>query len=190
MSCSYYSFKGGIFGDYWCNKTDKRVDSETYRRYCRDYNYSDCSVYKQSSSSGCYLTTMVCNVLKKEDNDFVLDIMRKFRDNYLQKNPKYYDLLKAYDNIGPMIANNIYNDKDKKNLSQKLYDNVLLDISVDIINKNYLDAVKKYQKMTTFLTAYYNLSDIYLTFEECNYGFDKVEKNRLGHGLQYANKSL
>lgn len=36
MSCTFYSFKGGLFGgDYWCDKKDCRVDNDTYRRYCR-----------------------------------------------------------------------------------------------------------------------------------------------------------
>ena len=40
MSCTYYRWNGGsFFGDYWCDKQDARVDSDTYYKYCRNYDY-------------------------------------------------------------------------------------------------------------------------------------------------------
>ena len=106
MSCTYYRWNGGSFtGDYWCDKNDKRVDSDTYSKYCRGYYYSDCPVYKRSDSSGgCFITTIVCNVLGKSDDDKVLNNLRYFRDNVLKKDECYRYILIDYDNIGPVIA--------------------------------------------------------------------------------------
>lgn len=99
MSCVYYEFKSALFGgDYWCNKKDCRVDDNTYRRYCRDYSYDECPIYKKTESSGaCFITTVVCKIVGLKDNDQVLQNLRNFRDNILQPNEKYYDILKEYD---------------------------------------------------------------------------------------------
>lgn len=73
MSCTYYRWNGGrIFGDYWCDIKDTRVDNATYSKYCKDYNYSKCPIYiKNNSSGGCFITTIVCDVLGKSDDDKV-----------------------------------------------------------------------------------------------------------------------
>lgn len=66
-------------------KKDCRVDDGTYRKYCRDYNYDECPIYKHQESSSCFITTVACQILGKEDNDPVLNDFRKFRGNILQK---------------------------------------------------------------------------------------------------------
>ena len=84
MSCSYYKFSSSLFGgDYWCTKNDCRVDEKTYIKYCRDYNYSSCSIFRKVDSSGCFITTIVCDILKKPDDDKVMKNLRYFRDNVL-----------------------------------------------------------------------------------------------------------
>ena len=122
MSCKYYSWNGiGIFGDYYCDKEKCKVSDDYYQKYCKGYNYNNCPNFKKNNDSGCFLTTIVCNILKKEDNDIVLDKMRMFRDNVLQKDIHYMDILKDYDNIGPVIAQCMILDKDKMKLAEGLY---------------------------------------------------------------------
>ena len=58
MSCPFYKFEsGGWFGgEYYCIKQKKAVDSDIYYKYCRNYDYNDCPIYKHDSSgSSCYL---------------------------------------------------------------------------------------------------------------------------------------
>ena len=120
MSCPYYTFRQN---DYYCSKNANYVNSDTYYKYCRKYDYDDCPIYKrEDSTSGCYLTTIVCSVLAKEDDNKVLNSLRNFRDNTLQKNEKYYDILKAYDIIGPKISDNINQDKDRFIMANYLYE--------------------------------------------------------------------
>ena len=90
MSCTYYRWNG----DYWCDKNNRSVNSDTYSRYCKGYYYDECSVYKRDDSiGGCFITTIVCDTLGKSDDDRVLNNLRYFRDNVLQKNSKYTYLL-------------------------------------------------------------------------------------------------
>ena len=42
MACPYYKYDHG----YACIKLGDNVNETIYCRYCRDYSYSDCPVYK------------------------------------------------------------------------------------------------------------------------------------------------
>lgn len=95
-------------GDYTCiiegSSWDKRkaLDSDHYRRYCRsDYDFKDCPIYKShyGSSGSCFITTVLCNVLGLSDNHETLNTLRNFRDNILQKDGCYKEILQVYDSI-------------------------------------------------------------------------------------------
>ncbi len=183
MSCTYYQYKGGLFsGDYWCCKKDCRVDDATYYKYCRDYNYDECPIYKHSESSGCFITTIACQILGKKDDDVVLNDFRNFRDNILQKNPEYYDILKEYDVIGPMIAEAIQHDSDREVLASHLYQCALLPIHHHIEEKEYGKAVEKYYLMTLMLINYYGLKHEYNQIKDQNYGYQEFIPSLSGHG--------
>lgn len=184
MSCDFYRWNGGIFGDYWCDKNNCRVNEDTYYKYCRGYDYRDCPVYRRSDSSGCFITTVVCDILGKKDNDKVLQTLREFRDNVLQKNKKYEDLLKGYDNIGPRIADAIVNDKDNKKLASFLYSDVIVPISKQIENKNYSRAINNYEIMTLSLINYYGIKHEYNEAKDKDYGYkpQEFDQKTAGHG--------
>lgn len=139
MSCTYYRWNGGSFtGDYWCDKKNERVNNDIYQRYCKGYYYDECPIYKKSNSSGgCFITTIICDILGKNDDDKVINNLRNFRDNILTKDEKYKSILIDYDNIGPVIAYEISKDKDKEKLSIGLYDLILTKVSDLIDNKDY-----------------------------------------------------
>lgn len=190
MSCTYYSWKGGFFGDYWCNKKDCRVDSDTYRKYCRDYNYDECPIYKHTESSGCFITTLACQILGKCDNHPVLNNLRNFRDNVLQQDKKYEEVLKQYDCIGPMIADALNNDKDKIMLSLDLYNYSILPISKAIDDKNYDKAITHYQYMTLYLVNYYGLKDEYNNIKDNNYNYETFNQETAGHGIKRVKTNI
>ena len=159
MACTYYYFKDN---DYYCQKKHDYVNSDTYWKYCRNYDYGDCPIYKESDqSSSCYLTTIVCETLAKEDNDPVLNSMRGFRDNVLQKSAEYDNILKRYDGIGPLIADHIRKDSDRLTLSEYLYDKFLSPISNYIKEKKNEKAITLYEIMTLSLINYFNLKHQY-----------------------------
>ena len=180
MSCQYYKWNS----DYWCMKNNHRVSDSDYYTYCRNYNYSDCPTYKHQESSGCYLTTLVCIILKKDDHDYVLDTMRKFRDNYLQKDQQYEQLLKDYDNIGPVLAQWIIKDSDSKVMAQDLYDKVLMKIAQELENKHYDLALSLYEDMTLSLIKHYGLDSLYQSLKASNYYLEFFDQTTAGHGIK------
>lgn len=188
MSCPFYTFKSSFFsGDYWCNVTNKSVNNDMYYKYCRNYDYDACPIYRKqnSSSSTCYLTTIVCNILGKEDNDPVLNTMRSFRNNVMQKQEEYTDKLIDYDNIGPILSFKLFADKDNnKAISEFLYERILTPITKDIDNEDYDKAVEKYEVMTLSLINFYKLKHWYNDSRDENYGITKFNKETLGHGVR------
>lgn len=183
MACTYYEFKSSLFGgDFWCQKKDCQVDNDTYYKYCRGYSYGDCPIYKHTECSGCFITTIVCQILGHDDNDKVLNNLRNFRDNILQNNEEYHDLLKDYDNIGPKLADCIQNDKDKFEMATGLYNNIILPISNLIEKKDYDNACNKYNIMTLALINYYGLKHEYNNAKDNDYGYQKFDAKQAGHG--------
>lgn len=172
----------GWFSDYYCGYLKIIVRDDVYSRYCRD-NYQKCSIYMQNQPSSCYLTTITCNVLGKNDDDLVLDTLRGFRDNVLQQDEKYVEILKNYDVIGPIIADEIRNDSNAYELASELYYKHLLNICYKVGNGEYDEAVKKYYAMTYYLMLYYGLTDKYWNIQKDDYGYnDKIDIKKSGHG--------
>ena len=66
--------------------------------------------------TGCFITTIVCNILGYEDNCELLTLFRNFRDNTLKINPKYISILLEYDQIGPLISLRIQKEKNNDRL--------------------------------------------------------------------------
>ena len=184
MSCTFYRWNGGgFFGDYWCDKKDERVSSDIYARYCRDYSYGDCPIYKQSNSSGgCFITTITCHILGNEDNCNVLNNIRFLREEVLKKEQKYLEILMDYDYIGPLIACSIDNDSEKIEIATKLYNNILSRVSTLIENKAYQPAIEMYQKMVLSLVDYYGLKEFYNHYKNNCYDVNAFDIEKSGHG--------
>lgn len=183
MSCTYYRWNGGIFGDYWCDKKDCRVDSDTYYKNCRDFNYDECPIYRHSESSGpCFITTVLCEILGLPDNHETLNTLRAFRDNILQKDKQYEEILKIYDIIGPMLAYRLKIDKNKEQLASELYNLSLLPIIEEIKNKNYAKAIKHYIYMTLSLISSYNLRTTYNSLKDIGFECSNFNQKTAGHG--------
>lgn len=184
MSCSYYSWKGGsFFGDYWCNKKDARVDSDTYYKYCRNWDYGDCPIYKhEESSPPCFITTVLCQILGLPDDHETLNALRNFRDNILQKDKQYEEILKIYDVIGPLVADSIRKDANREKLALDLYKLSLLPIVEEIKKQNYTRAIKHYLYMTLSLVSEYNLRNTYNCLQAKNFGIKDFDQSTAGHG--------
>ena len=193
MSCPYYTFKSGLLfgGDYWCMVHDRSVDQSVYSNYCKDYNYSECSIYKSKNpSSGCFITTVVCEILHKEDNCDLLNDLRSFRDNVLQKDEKYSEYLQDYDNIGPVIASKLRKDNNREDIASTIYTKALLPINDLLKNKEYDKACEKYYIMTLLLINYYNLKHVYnLGKDSGNYAVD-FELETAGHGRKLIKNKI
>lgn len=167
-SCTYLDLSdGNCYGKYYCNKkyerhlaTDTACSSYT-KSYSRDNgtikNAIDFSKSK-NSSSGCYITTMLCDILKLSDSNYYLNKLRNFRDNYLSKNEEYRKLLVEYDIVGPEISKNILSDKQNKLISARMFFNYIKPVVSLIDDKMYKDAVNLYKLMVESLISLYNIN--------------------------------
>ena len=83
-------------------------------------------------------------VSSSDDGKAFIELLRKFRDNYLQKNPNTIAILEEYDFIGPVISKRIAMEENKDTVAQQLFLNYLVPVFDDIVSDNYAEAIKKY----------------------------------------------
>lgn len=108
MSCPYYWYNN----HYACRKSEKDVNEDIYYKYCRNYDYSDCPIYKGQDSTGCFLTSACVEAKGLPDDCHELSILRSFRDGYLSSLPGGREEVAEYYFIAPQIVAAI---KDRAN---------------------------------------------------------------------------
>lgn len=194
--CSYCKDNGGFFStNYICDLNEESIPQSYLDNYCKyDYKVSNCPFYKEYGpyeSSSCFITTVTCNILGKNDNDPVMEKLRDFRNNVLQKNEEYYEILKLYDVIGPMIANNLMNDAEKELFTPILYP-ILERITKLIDKKDYESAIEKYRVMTLLLINRYDLKHLFNEIADDDFGYNDNEFNPItaGHGITLRNPEI
>lgn len=154
MSCSYYMFKSN---DYYCAKKDDYVNSDVYYKYCRNYDYADCPIYKMDSSGGCYLTSACMYAKGLPDDCYELETLRKFRDTWLKSTEEGKAVIKQYYEIAPKIVSAINDTKDSKSVYEMLYEKMVKPC-VDFIEQNkYQETMELYRDMTLQLKKEYVL---------------------------------
>lgn len=137
----------------WCS--ERREYYNPNEHACSTYFQYDES--KGTAQGGCYLTTIICNLLGMEDKNGILQIMRNFRDEYLLSHPETYPMLIEYDVVGPKIVNALTNDPLQITIAKSLYANYIVPITQDILLKNYKVAIAKYSNMTQKLRNIYQI---------------------------------
>jgi hypothetical protein len=167
-SCSSFSYRpscspsGKICGDcLLMDLKDRKYDNEYYcwdkgryyptnRSACYDF------VGTPAHSSSCYITTIVCDILGYSDDCQMLKTLRDFRENILKPDENMHPLLQEYDQIGPIISNNLATDQDRKLAALELL-SFLNPCCEAIMNKEYNKAIEIYKSMVLFLKLKYNL---------------------------------
>ena len=179
--CDHYDWgknKCYITGSYQYPATDSHGNI-----WCKDYS-SKCP--RKAQSGGCFITTVTCHILDKKDDDVVMNGLRKFRDEVLQKDEKYAEILQNYDIVGPMIANELMKDENKEKIAEVVYDHVLTPIS-ELVEKGENDkAVEAYYQMTLLFINYYGYLNSYNYLAEHDFGFKEGEFDQAtaGHGIK------
>ena len=159
-----YEGRCGTCGNFEDNKGEKydKNNPDYVKGYCNWYGcyyYPDDSCedhYRKresSSDGGCYITTMICNKMGLQDDCDALNTLRGFRDNVLQKNQKYKELLFEYDVVGPKISECL--QEEKKPFVEEIYHSFIMPIVTMIKNGQNEEAVQKYVTMTKSLKDYY-----------------------------------
>lgn len=169
-------------GKYWCEmkgENRKASDPKCYN-FCEAYGRSNSArenMYNNSNSSGCYLTTIMCKLLNYPDDNYYLNILRKFRDDTMKQNPKYFPLLLTYDFIGPMISYELEKDPNGKVIANTFF-NRYITKSVSAIEEGKNEtAISIYKAMTEELANNYHINMDLITPETSN-----IDMNTLGHG--------
>ena len=130
-----------------------------YCEWYRQFYYPDdsCSHHRSRDyvPGGCFITTVVCEKMRFDDSCEVLNRLREFRREVLQRDISYAPILFQYDVIGPKISEEIR--KDSSNISQKIYDCFLIPIVENLNHKKYKEAVERYIFMTKSLGNIYGI---------------------------------
>lgn len=150
--CTY--FQDG--SDYWCEKTGKKPSYDMIYSKCK-YDGYGCSHYYES-----YIATFVGYTLNKPMNSKVLSNIRNLQRNFLEKDESYAGFVEMYKAIGPSIIENMDQDKEKEDLSKKVY-TVLNRVSIFIDKGKNDKAIDYYCKMVGILVNRYNLNTLYNT---------------------------
>lgn len=146
MSCPYYTFRQN---DYYCLKKQDYVNSDCYYKYCRNWDYSDCPIYKgQSTSSSCFLST-ACVVAKGLPDDcYELQVLRRFRDEWLAQQEGGKEEIEAYYACAPKIVSAINDRDDAHEIYERLYEELVL-ACVKLIEAGDLDGAREHYRSIT-----------------------------------------
>lgn len=127
---------------------------------CKDHSREEVKSTSSSSEfkpTGCYITTMICDILGYSDDCEILSILRLFRENILKCDFKYTNLLLQYDIVGPEISNHLKNMENSYDYSKKLLDSFLIPC-IYAIREGYVEeAVKIYKNMVETLCETFNI---------------------------------
>ena len=163
-ACTYLGEREDC-GKYYCDRkgeyhyaTDPRCYSfcEAYGRStsARENMYNNS---KSHSSSGCYITTIMCNILGMTNDNYYLQTLRNFRDNVLKKDAKNFPLLIQYDKVGPIIASCLEKDENNKVIAESLFTNYI-ERTVSAIEEDKINtAINIYIAMTMSLAERYQI---------------------------------
>lgn len=193
--CIYLDISdGNNEGAFLCKEKTDRYLSTVIEcgSFCRAYNRNSSSINNaiefsnsHNSGSGCYLTTMLCSILKMPDNNIYLETIRSFRNNILQKDDRYKRILIEYDIVGPKIAKALSNDPLRYRIAKIFFENDIVTITKLIENKEYSNAINAYLKMSIKLKNFYGVNNYEVTLDEINNA--DIEKS--GHG-RYVQKKI
>ncbi len=180
--CEHLRSETGLFSvTYKCALTNEEVSDSHYEKWCSSWDHVKCVDYKEDedskSSSLCYLTTIVCNILGFADDVTYLQTLRYFRDEVLQKDEQYKEILATYDIVGPIIAKNLSEEEHRKQIALNLFNLGISKVCKLIEEKKEKEAVELYMEMTKLLISGYEINNI-VSEEYLN----NMDVSKSGHG--------
>jgi len=158
MRCDFLDYRGGILsGGYYCTKKGDYIDTHTKDMYCdNSLQYRECPIYRGGSSSGgCYLTSACVNNRGLADDCDELTTLRNFRDGYMKSQPGGEAEIKEYYDNAPKIVEKIDGLCNRKEIYDKIYDEVIVPCVKLIKNGDNEAAHDKYRGMVKELEAAY-----------------------------------
>ena len=151
MSCPYYWYNY----HYACRKSGKDVNEDTYDKYCKNYDYSDCPIYKGNDASGCFLTSACVEAKGLPDNCYELTTLRKFRDEYLAKQECGKCEIAHYYLVAPCIVEQIRADQCSTQILEIIYNELVVPCVKFIEQERLPEAHHLYKNYVTLLEKRY-----------------------------------
>lgn len=143
MSCPYYWYDN----HYACRKSGKDVNEDIYYKYCRDYDYDDCPIYKGQDSSGCFLTSACVEAKGLPDDCYELMVLRRFRDEWLCNQPGGNEEIAEYYFVAPQIISAVKGRDDYLLVFRSIYEK-LVKPCVDMIDRGENEVAHKLYRET------------------------------------------
>lgn len=103
----------------------------------------------------CYITTAVCESQNKPDHCYELNLLRKYRDDYLLGSPSGTALVERYYDIAPTIVSRINKEKNKREIYETIYNTYLSPCLLLIEQNRNEECQEVYTKMVTDLQKRY-----------------------------------
>lgn len=103
----------------------------------------------------CYITTAVCLSLGKGMDCRELQILKDYRDQYLEKTPEGHALVEEYYDIAPTIVKRMEKEPDSERIYKELYRDYLMPCMQEIEKQEYEACRDTYQRMVLDLKARY-----------------------------------
>lgn len=153
MSCPYYWYNY----HYACRKSGKDVNEDIYEKYCKNYDYCDCPIYKGNDTSGCYLTSACVEAKGLPDNCRELTVLREFRDGYMRNTVKGPESICEYYHIAPMIVEKIKQLPNALEIFETIYNELVIPCVTLIDAERNEEAYEIYRNYTRFLQKKYVL---------------------------------
>lgn len=159
MSCRFFHWDH----NYACMKSGEDVDEDWYYKYCRNYDYTDCPIYKYgevSSGSTCFLTSACVEAMGLPDDCKELSTLRAFRDTYLKNIPDGETYIAEYYRLAPRIVQCIRADANARERFGEIYVELVLPCVALIEAGAFAEALEKYRQYVLLLKGKYLCSCI------------------------------
>ena len=152
MSCPFYKYIDG----YYCYKKHGEINEDVYSRYCRDYSYSDCPIYKDEKlSNRCYLTSACTFSKGLPDDCYELETLRSYRDNWLTETEDGKELINQYYEVAPKIVSIINEKENKKDIYEMIYSKMIKPCVELIEQGKNEECLCLYKEMTLYFKKLY-----------------------------------
>lgn len=141
--------------DFWGNNYEKTESSKKEKKDNTQKNGSRHTDYESSSSgSWCYLSTACTKAMQLDDDCYQLQVLRKFRDEYVLKKQEGDKLIKEYYETAPQIISAINSTGEGTEIFNGLFTNIEYAVKL-IENGQYEEAYSFYCHFAQSLRAQY-----------------------------------
>lgn len=110
-------------------------------------------------SKMCYITTAVTEATGKGDDAYELEVLRKYRDEFMLATPVGQELVQNYYDVAPKVVEKLSKREDAKEIYTRLYTTYLQPAVVAVEKGDNYEALRIYREMSQAAEAIANLQD-------------------------------